>query len=269
MLKYDCVLTIAGSDSGGGAGIQGDIKTISALGGYAATVITAITAQNTLGVQNIQMINTDVVVAQIKSVLSDIEISAIKIGMLGNAEIVQEVSRSLSPVMGLIPIIVDPVMVATSGDILLEQEAIRTLENVLLPKASLITPNIQEAQILAQRKICTINDMEESAIFLGKKYQTNILIKGGDLLFDSACDVLYTHSSQKCRHYPQKKIESMNTHGTGCSYSSAIATFLAKKETLEISIEKAKVYLTESLIAGKNYNLGKGHGPIHHFYRRN
>ena len=263
MNTYNTVLTIAGSDSGGCAGIQADIKSISANGGYAASVVTATTAQNTQGVTDIHAIPIPHVKAQLEAVLSDINFDAIKIGMLHSAEVIEAVQSTLKK-YAIKNIVLDPVMVATSGHNLISDEAIERLK-IFLPHVSLITPNIPEAEILIAHSI-NIKNLETTAKELGEKYQVSVLLKGGHLKFtDTMNDALYNHRSGKVILIQNKAIKTQNTHGTGCTLSSAIATYLAKDQDLESAAKKACHYLNKAIDAGKDKVLGKGHGPVNHF----
>jgi len=262
--KYNAVLSIAGSDSGGGAGIQADIKSISANGGYAATVITATTAQNTQGVFDIHAIPISHIEAQLEAVLSDIEFGAVKIGMLHSAEVIEVVEKKLEK-YGIEKIILDPVMVATSGDNLITNEAIERLK-AFLPKVYLITPNIPEAEILINEKISKEN-LEESARKLAIKYNVSVLLKGGHLEHGTEMiDTLCLKKTFECISIKNKPVETINTHGTGCSLSSAIATYLSLGFELEVSTLKACSYLNRAIDEGKDRLLGRGHGPVNHFF---
>ena len=260
---YHTVLTIAGSDSGGCAGIQADIKSISSNGGYAASVITATTAQNTQGVTDIHAIPIPHLIAQMEAVFDDITFNAIKIGMLHSSEVIDTVQSTLAkyPVEN---IVLDPVMVATSGDNLIDEQAIQRLKT-FLPHVTLITPNIPEAEILIEEKI-DLQNLEAMAKKIGEKYQVSVLLKGGHLaLTDLMTDALYNHQTGIVFHIQNKTIKTKNTHGTGCTLSSAIATHLAKGESLETATLNACTYLNNAIDAGKNKVLGKGHGPVNHF----
>ena len=262
--KYNSVLSIAGSDSSGGAGIQADIKSISANGGYAATVITATTAQNTEGVFDIHAIPIAHIEAQLEAVLSDIEFGAVKIGMLHSAEVIDVVEKKLEE-YGVSKIILDPVMVSTSGKKLLVDDAMERL-NKFIPKVYLITPNIPEAEILIDEKISKEN-LEESAIKIAKKYKVSVLLKGGHLEdSDELIDTLCLKESFRCISIKNRLIDTINTHGTGCSLSSTIATYVSLDFGLEESTVKACAYLNKAIYEGKYMLLGKGHGPIKHFF---
>lgn len=257
------ILSIAGSDSGGGAGIQADIKTISALGGFATTAITATTAQNTLGVSGVHPLPAAHVRAQIDAVLSDIGTDAIKIGMLHNAEIIEAVAKSLIDIS--CPIILDPVMVASSGDALLDDTALDALTTQLFPLATLITPNLPEAERLLRDKTLDIpSQITDIAAALYQHYHTPILLKGGHAENqDTVSDLLYL-SEKEQYHFEQTRIETRNTHGTGCTLSSAIATFLAQGEALPAACEKAQTYVHRAIAAAPNLGNTEGHGPLWH-----
>ena len=262
--KYPLVLSIAGSDSGGGAGIQADLKTISALGCFGTTAITAVTIQNTLGVSGIHPIPVDFVKAQIKAVMEDLRPSAIKIGMVHSAELVIGIAEALNSYQN-VPVIFDPVMVATSGDRLVKSGAVETLKQQLFPLAELITPNLEEAAILAQMDIGNIEDMKNAAIQIMKSGCNAILIKGGHLKGIDLFDV-YLDKKGNERIFSSKVIDTVNTHGTGCSLSSAIASFLALGNNMEVSISKAKIYVYQAIANGKDVKTGEGHGPLNHFF---
>lgn len=265
-MKYNRVLTIAGSDSGGGAGIQADIKSISACACYASSAITAITSQNTLGVRDIHPIPSLILKSQIEAVLEDIGTDAIKIGMLHSPEIIQVVADCLDRFQ-IRNVVLDPVMVATSGDKLLLDEAINHLKHVLFPKVRIITPNLPEAEILLGRTIEKQCEFRNIAKELAEKYQVSVLLKAGHLLGDELIDVLYDFEKSECLELASKRVETKNTHGTGCSLSSALASFLARGFDISESAKRAKEFIAESIIAGKDYEIGQGHGPVHHFHQ--
>lgn len=261
--RYKSVLSIAGSDSGGGAGIQADIKSISANGAYAATVITATTAQNTKGVTDIHPIPTSHIKAQMDSVLSDIEFGAIKIGMLHSALVIEIVQETLA-FYQIDKIILDPVMVATSGDRLMNEDAIERLKK-FLPHTYLITPNIPEAEILIGHTI-QLENLEASARELGEKFSVSVLLKGGHLESkELMTDMLYIKECGRLVTINNKSINTEHTHGTGCSLSSAIATYITLGFDLEEAVIKSCDYLNRAIEAGKEKVLGEGHGPINHF----
>ena len=258
------VLSIAGSDSSGGAGIQADIKAISALGGYAASVITSVTAQNTLGVQGIHPIPTDMVRQQIESVMDDLHPNVIKIGMVCDQEIAHTIAtciRKYQPRW----VVYDPVMVSTSGHKLMTDDTIDTIRQELIPLASLITPNLHEARILSGLALKDEGEMEKGAELLGKTYGCSVLVKGGHLEEGEMCDVLYDTEEHRCFRYHAPKIESRNLHGTGCTLSSAIATKLAQGHSLKEAIALAKDYVTKAIDKAKDMHIGNGHGPLWHF----
>ncbi len=264
MRLYRTVLSIAGSDSGGGAGIQADMKTISALGVYATTAITAVTAQNTCGVSSIEPVSPLLVKAQIEVVLSDIGADAIKIGMLHNlaaAKVVSEAIVRYSPQY----VILDPVMISTSGHKLIEDETIDFIRNTLMKQASLITPNIDEAALLAQCEIQSEKEVYTAAEKLLNAGCRAVLMKGGHLKGETMTDILFTGKSNPIV-LREKCITSPNTHGTGCTLSSAIASYLALGQQLEDAVIAAKRYITQAIEAGSTVTVGKGHGPLNHFF---
>jgi len=260
MYPKGSVLTIAGSDSGGGAGIQADLKTITLLGSYGASVITALTAQNTLGVSGIHPVPAEFVAKQIEAVLADIPIDVVKTGMLFSAEIIRATFESLSSFRKNL-LIVDPVMIAKGGADLIGANALNALKEQLLPITYLLTPNIPEAEALSGLRIITDADMQAAARLLHKAGARNVLIKGGhaggkesaDLLFDGCTFTLFASA----------RIDSVNTHGTGCTLSSAIATFLAQGNPLPEAVQKAKDFTTEAIRSARP--LGSGHGPVNHY----
>lgn len=252
------VLTIAGSDSSGGAGIQADLKTMISNGVYGMSVITALTAQNTTGVTGILDINPEFVGKQLDAVFTDIRPDAVKIGMLSSDEIIEVISKKLIEYKAE-NIVVDPVMVATSGSKLIADEAIETMCDRLFPLAKVITPNIPEAEILSEMEIKSSDDMIEAAKKINKKYGCAVLCKGGHSLND-ANDLLFDGGNSYW--FNGKRIDNPNTHGTGCTLSSAIASNLAKGKTLVESIENAKEYI--SLALAQMLDLGKGRGPMDH-----
>jgi hydroxymethylpyrimidine kinase / phosphomethylpyrimidine kinase / thiamine-phosphate diphosphorylase len=256
------VLTIAGSDSSGGAGIQADIKTIISHRLYATSVITALTAQNTTGVYGVCQVNPDFVAQQLDAVFTDIYPDAIKIGMVLNTEIIAVIVEKLREYQGK-NIVVDPVMISTSGSDLLKADAMKMLIEQLIPLATVITPNIAEAQRLSDLKIETKKDMEKAAIEISKKYAGDILIKGGHLK-DCSDDLLYTKGS--FYWYEQENINNYNTHGTGCTLSSAVACNLAIGKNVQESVLYAKQYITGALKA--NLDLGKGSSPLNHAWNQ-
>lgn len=253
-------LTIAGSDCSGGAGIQADLKTMLANGVYGMSAITALTAQNTLGVRAITEVSPQFLGQQIDAVFEDIRPDAVKIGMVPSTELIQVIAERLR-FFRAENVVVDPVMVATSGATLVQREALATLTKELLPLATLVTPNIPEAQVLAQTRIQTAKEMEAAAEKISVTYGCAVLLKGGHSIED-ANDLLYRDG--KYHWFYGKRIDNPNTHGTGCTLSSAIASHLAGGHSLEEAVKKAKAYITGALAA--ELNLGKGSGPLHHGY---
>lgn len=265
MKKYNRVLSIAGSDSGGGAGIQADIKAISACKCYASTAITAITVQNTLGVTNVHPVPNEILQEQIEAVLADIGADAIKIGMLHSSETIHAVCRALDQYK-IENIVLDPVMVATSGDTLLLEEAIVTLKQVLIPKVRVITPNIPEAQILLNKKIESQSDLIPRAKELAELFQVSVLLKAGHLSDNQLTDIFYDFESKEIVEMKSDRLQTLNTHGTGCTLSSAFAAFLARGFELQEAAKLAKDYISDAIRTGADYEIGKGHGPVNHFY---
>jgi hydroxymethylpyrimidine kinase/phosphomethylpyrimidine kinase/thiamine-phosphate diphosphorylase len=254
------VLTVAGSDSGGGAGIQADLKTITLLGSYGASVITALTAQNTVGVTGIHPVPADFVAAQLDAVLSDIPVDVVKTGMLFSADIIDSVAERLSRFRKSM-LIVDPVMIAKGGAELTSRLALDVFKKRLLPLSYLLTPNIPEAEALTGMRIVTEEDMKEAARLLQEAGARNILIKGGHSEGEESVDLLF--ESDSVTRFPSKRIDTVNTHGTGCTLSAAIATFLARGEPLPTAVGKAKRFISDAIRLAKP--LGQGHGPVNHY----
>ena len=263
--KYNRVLTIAGSDSGGGAGIQADIKAISAMGCYAASAITAITVQNTLGVLAVHPVPLDILEGQIDAVLSDIGTDAIKIGMLHSSEVVNLVADMIEK-YGVRNVVLDPVMVSTSGHRLIEEDAVEVIKARLMPLARVITPNIPEAEILAGCSISNEEDFDEIARKLSGNTNVSVLLKAGHLSGDTLVDYFYNVEDGTMTKLPSKRVQTRNTHGTGCTLSSAFAASLAKGEDLTASAISAKKYIEQAIISGADYEIGGGHGPVDHFW---
>ena len=257
-MKMKTALTIAGSDCSGGAGIQADIKTMTMNGVYAMSAITALTAQNTTGVRKIQESTPEFLEQQIDAVFEDIFPDAVKIGMVSSSEIIRTIADRLKYHKAK-NIVVDPVMVATSGSSLMKTDAVKTLIDVLLPIATLVTPNIPEAEVLSGLSIENKEDMQTAAKTIGDKYSCAVLLKGGHSIND-ANDLLYANGEFKW--FYGKRIDNPNTHGTGCTLSSAIAANLAKGFNLSDSVRKAKEYISDALAAG--LDLGQGSGPLMH-----
>jgi hydroxymethylpyrimidine/phosphomethylpyrimidine kinase len=262
-LHYHSVITIAGSDSGGGAGIQADLKTFSALGCFGTSAITAITVQNTCGVYDIHSIPPSIVSHQIKVVMEDIHPTAIKIGMVHSAELALAIATSIRKYN--VSIILDPVMVATSGDKLIEDNTIALLKKELFPLATLITPNLDEAQLLTGTTIRNVDEMRIAALEILKTGCTSVLVKGGHLKGERVYDV-YRNNKGKEQVFESPFIDTTNTHGTGCTLSSAIAAFAAQGFGMIESITKAREYVHTAIENGKHVQTGKGNGPLNHFF---
>ncbi|MEJ5964201.1 bifunctional hydroxymethylpyrimidine kinase/phosphomethylpyrimidine kinase [Pedobacter immunditicola] len=261
--KYPSVLTIAGSDCSGGAGIQADLKTFAALGCYGTSAITAITVQNTVGVQKLHKLPPELVKDQIIAVMDDIQCAAIKIGMIHNRRLTETIAPTLKEYK--VPIIFDPVMVATSGDLLLEADAVDSLKKVLFPLCALVTPNLDEASVLTSMEICSLRDMENAAWSLIEEGCKAVLIKGGHLKGTELFDLYLDHQGEQ-HIFSTTWIDTNNTHGTGCTLSSAIAAYMARGLDLLTAIEKARQYVHKAILYGKNVKTGKGHGPLNHSF---
>lgn len=255
------VLTIAGSDSCGGAGIQADLKTFSAHKVYGMSIITAVTAQNTQGVFAVHDIPTDMIKKQIEVIFDDIHVDAVKIGMVSKTETIEAIADTLSK-YSVQNLVIDPVMVSKSGFHLLQPEAKEALINYLLPMATLVTPNLPEAEVITGLKISTLEDMKKSADLIRKIGPKYVLIKGGHL-DGEATDILY--DGNEFIYYNSPRINTKNTHGTGCTLSSAIASNLGNGLPMKEAIEKAKLYITGAI--ENSFPIGKGVGPVHHFYK--
>jgi hydroxymethylpyrimidine/phosphomethylpyrimidine kinase len=258
-MRVPRALTIAGSDSGGGAGIQADLKTFSAFQVFGMSVLTAVTAQNSVGVTGVHDLPPDFVALQIDAVLDDLGADAVKIGMLSTAPIVQAVAGRLRAHPAA-PVVLDPVMIAKSGDPLLQPDARAALVEALLPLAEVVTPNLHEAAALAGLPVATEGDMEEAARRIHARGPRHVLVKGGHLK-DSATDLLY--DGRAFTRFPAPRIDSPNTHGTGCTYSSAIAAGLARGRPLVAAIGEAKAYVTAAIREG--FQVGRGVGALRHF----
>jgi hydroxymethylpyrimidine/phosphomethylpyrimidine kinase len=260
-------LTIAGSDSSGGAGIQADLKTFAALGVYGASVVTALTAQNTQGVTGIHRVPADFVAAQIDAVFADLDVKAVKIGMTAETAVIGAIAAGLAR-WSPDHVVLDPVMVATSGDRLLAPEAIEALRRTLIPRARLITPNLPEAAALLDESVAEtesgISQQGRRLLALGC---AAVLIKGGHGQGTESIDYLVTRDSEVVLASP--RIATKNTHGTGCTLSSAIAAGLAKGESMEAAVRAAKAYITAAIAAADRLGVGHGHGPVHHFHEFN
>ena len=263
--NYKRVLTIAGSDPSGGAGIQADLKTFSACGCFGTSAIVAVVDENTVSVTGVHPVPVDFVIGQIKSVLDDIGADAVKIGMLHSSELIRAVKETLA-IYDIKNIVLDPVMVATSGDKLLQDDAIETLKRELIPFAFVITPNIPEAEVLLGRKIGGQSDLPLVIRELSVGGKVSVLLKAGHLKEELLTDVFYNAETDEIIELTSKRIHTKNTHGTGCTFSSAIAAFLAHGIPLCDAVLRAKEYMKSAITAGSAYEIGKGHGPVHHFF---
>lgn len=267
MSNYISVLTIAGSDCSGGAGIQADTKTISAIGCYAASVITAVTAQNTCGVNAVFPIPPDIVKAQLTSVIEDFPLQAIKIGMVADRNVILAIAEVLSALPYPCPIVFDPVLVSSSGHKLIEDHSIDAICRTLIPCCTVLTPNIPEAEILSGHTIRNVNDMIVSGKDILQLGCSSVLVKGGHLPGNEMTDILVCGAPEhQISYFHGDKICSSNTHGTGCTLSSALASYLALGHSLQESVKYAKEFLTQALKAGQNITFGKGKGPLNHFF---
>ena len=267
IMHYLTTLTIAGSDCSGGAGIQADIKTLSALGCYAASVITAVTVQNTCGVQSVYPLPTEIVRQQIRAVLSDLKPTAIKIGMLGNYEIARAVSEEIADYKETAQFVLDPIICSSNGHPLVTPDTIACMQDMLFPLCTLITPNLPETS-----KLTGITDTDETQLQQAAKQfflqgTQAVLIKGGHRNGPESTDLLYTiQTPETPYHYSSPKIETRNTHGTGCTLSSAITAFLAQGYPLPEAVGEAKKYLNNALLSATAIHIGSGHGPLNHFF---
>ena len=259
------VLTIAGFDGSGGAGIQADLKTFSALGCYGTTALTALPVQNTMGVRSIYEIETVCLEEQIKAILDDMPMNAIKIGMLHRQEIIESVAGLLNH-YNAVNIVLDPVMVAKSGDKLLLPEAISSLKKLLLPITTVLTPNLLEASELLGRDIQDKGQMEKAALDLIQMGPQAVVVKGGHLSGDSDDCLCIRNPNPEIHWLATRRIQTQNTHGTGCTFSAAIAAFLARGSDILDAVSQAKKYLTQAIDAGKHLKIGRGNGPVHHFH---
>lgn len=256
------ILSIAGSDCSGGAGIQADIKTISAVGGYAASVITAVTVQNTLGVQAVHIVPAAIVRGQIEAVMDDLNPDALKIGMVSDASVVRVIADCLRKYHPRY-VVYDPVMVSTSGRKLMDDAAIESIKKELFPLVTLITPNLDEVEVLTGARPATVEEMQQAAQQLSACYGVSVLVKGGHLSGREMCDVLQSEGSTYI--YKEQKIESKNLHGTGCTLSSSIVTYLAQGFSMNKAVQKAKKYVSLAIARGKDIEIGHGNGPLGHF----
>jgi hydroxymethylpyrimidine/phosphomethylpyrimidine kinase len=265
MKTYHRALTIAGSDSGGGAGIQADLKTFSALGCFGMSVITALTAQNTREVTGIFPVPSEFIGQQIDAVLSDIGTDAVKIGMLHSPEVITVVAQHLKK-WAVPNLVLDPVMVAKSGDKLLQDDAVTALKQTLIPLANIITPNLPEASVLLDRPVISRTDMDTAVRDLADLGCPHVLLKGGHLEETGSHDLLFSTDTGRLRELPGKRVSTPNSHGTGCTLSSAICAGLARGMDMEDAVAQAKTYITAALTAGADFSIGHGHGPVHHFH---
>ena len=263
MKKYCRALTIAGSDSGGGAGIQADLKTFSALGCYGMSVITALTAQNTVSVTGIQAVPPEFIALQMDAVMTDIGADAVKIGMLHSPEVIRTVAECLQQ-YDCSSIVLDPVMVTRNGDKLLQDDAVQALKEYLFPMATAITPNLAEASILLGRDVTEIAQMEGACRDLADLGCDRVFLKGGALDGTNSVDLLYDRGEILKLESP--RVDTRNSHGTGCTISSAITSCLAKGMELSAAVCAAKAYIDGALRGGATVKIGSGHGPVHHFY---
>ncbi len=254
-------MTIAGSDSGGGAGIQADLKTFAALGVYGTSALTAITAQNTMGVTAVHEIPTEIIAAQIEAVLTDIGADAVKTGMLASSAIVEVVSHQLKT-FRVTALVVDPVMVAKSGDSLLQEDAVDALRTLLVPLAAVVTPNIPEAEVLTGVKIVSDDDMRRAAESIVTMGAGSVVVKGGHRE-GPATDLFY--DGDRFQEFTAPRIDTKNTHGTGCTFASAVAAGLAKGLPLLEAVAQAKEFVTAAI--SRSFPIGRGHGPLNHFYQ--
>ncbi|WP_252504488.1 bifunctional hydroxymethylpyrimidine kinase/phosphomethylpyrimidine kinase [Sporosarcina sp. Marseille-Q4943] len=254
-------LTIAGSDSGGGAGIQADLKTFQELGTFGTSALTAVTAQNTLGVHAVQPIETDIVIAQIEAVLNDFTVGAAKTGMLFSAEIIEAVAHTLGRYERM-PLVIDPVMIAKGGAALLQQSAIVALKEHLVPSAALLTPNIPEAEVLTGMTIVSMKDMEKAGERLLRMGAGAVLLKGGHRTDTPDAEDLFLSSAGDCFLMKSKRIDTKDTHGTGCTFAAAITAELAKGAPMHDAVVTAKHFIHAAIVDG--LSIGNGHGPTNH-----
>ena len=266
MKHYKRALTIAGSDPSGGAGIQADLKTFSACGCFGTSAIVAVVDENTVGVTDVHPVPVEFVTGQIRSVLDDIGTDAVKIGMLHSSELIRAVRDTLAP-YALRNVVLDPVMVATSGDALLQEEAVATLRDELIPAVRIITPNIPEAELLLGRKIESQESLPEAARELSCGGRVSVFLKAGHLTDEELVDIFYNAEEDRILPLRSRRLATRNTHGTGCTLSSALAAFLALGCGLDEAAAKAKEYIAGAIEAGAEYEIGRGHGPVHHFFR--
>ena len=264
--QYKRALTIAGSDPSGGAGIQADLKTFSACGCFGTSAIVAVVDENTVGVTGVHAVPPEFVAGQIRSVLDDIGTDAVKIGMLHSTELIRAVKNTLSA-YAVRNIVLDPVVVATSGDKLLQDEAIETLREELVPFVRVITPNLPEAEALLGRRIEGQREFPLVIRELSANGRVSVLLKAGHLEGETLTDVFYNAETDEIMELTSQRIHTKNTHGTGCTFSSAIAAGLACDMPLNEAVRHAKEYVQSAIAAGAQYGIGRGHGPVHHFFK--
>lgn len=259
----EIVLSIAGSDPSAGAGIQQDLKTITALECYGCTVITALTTQNTQGVQDVKAVEGEVVASQLQSLINDLDIAAIKIGQIPTMNAAEAIVRALKPYLNIhsVPVVYDPVMVSTSGKKMMDEECLDYIMNELFPLCTLITPNLPETEVLWGKHIQTTKDIEEAGRYLTEKYATAFLVKGGHAGGEEMTDRLYL-TDGTTKYFNTKKIKSGNLHGTGCTLSSAIASLLAKGQSLSEAVKGGKSVVSKGIEKGCLLRIGKGNGPL-------
>ena len=274
MKRHKIALTIAGSDPSGGAGLQADLKTFSALGVYGASAVVAVVDENTEGVYGVHPIPDSFVAGQIRSVIGDLGVDAVKIGMLHSSELIRAVLSTLKEYPDVRNIVLDPVMVATSGDPLLEPDAVGTLRDELMPYCRVVTPNLPEASLLLGETIDRQDQLEEAARELSRRSgaHVSVMLKAGHLALDRDAgspvltDIFYNAETDTALRLTSPCVETRNTHGTGCTLSSAIAAGLAKGYSLDEAARSAKDYIAAAIAAGASYEIGHGHGPVHHFH---
>lgn len=265
--KFYRALTIAGSDPSGGAGIQADLKTFSALGCYGMSAIVAVVDENTVGVTGVHPIPVEFVTGQIRSCIDDIGVDAVKIGMLHSSALIRAVRTILDEYPLITNIVLDPVMVATSGDPLLETDAVDTLRDVLMPRVRIITPNIPEAELLLGKRISSQDELPALACELSYRCGgVSVLLKAGHLQDDKLVDVFFNAESGETLRLESDRVTTVNTHGTGCTLSSAVTACLAKGMPMNDAVVSAKDYISAAIRAGAEYETGHGHGPVHHFH---
>ena len=260
LAKVPRAMTIAGSDSGGGAGVQADLNSFAAMGVYGVSVLTAITAQNTVEVTDVMELPVSLIESQIDAIVADIGTDAVKTGMLSSAAIIEAVVGKIKE-YGFANLVVDPVMVAKSGDKLLQDDAVQVLRDMLVPLAMLVTPNIPEAEVLTRSSISNVDEAQEAAVAIVGMGAKAVVVKGGHLL-GPASDIFY--DGEEFRVFTTQRISSTSTHGTGCTFASATAAGLARGLSLRDSVSQAKKYVTEAIRSA--YPMGRGHGPLNHFY---